>query len=428
LSGHLTLEQIGKLLTGTLSRKESRPVVAHLLTCCDTCLSALSPEAATEDVYDQAISAAFEVVVGRTREIAEARRWLEDYLLGGRRIAFLKLPLYQRKQLSTWDFCLVLLQASNALRRSYPDQMVELAEIAVEASRLVPLAPHGLRKVRDLEARAWGELANAYRAADKLPRSENALAQAFERFERGTGDPLLLARLHDLAASLFISQRRFADASRSLEEAYALFGGSGDRHAAGRVLIKAGNLSNYSGNLDVACVRFYLGLKQIDRHRDSDLVFLTLHNLLETTVDSEDFTVAWQLLQEMRPLYSVRAKRIDQIKQIWMEGRIAVALKKFSEAELALKQAKEEFEEEGLFYHAAGAGLELAAVWFRQGKTGWVKGIVGELIARFSRVRVQREALAALLVLQQALAQERASIELIEETYAAVHRFMGERR
>jgi hypothetical protein len=142
----------------------------------------------------------------------------------------------------------------------------------------------------------------------------------------------------------------------------------------------------------------------------------------------EDFGEAWQLLQEMRPLYSIRAKRIDQTRLIWMEGRIAVALEKFEEAELTLKQTKEEFQRAGLFYHAAVAGLELAAVWFQQGKTALVKGIVGELVASFGRVRVQREALAALMVLQRALAQERASLQLIEETCAAVHRFTGERR
>jgi tetratricopeptide (TPR) repeat protein len=416
LSGHLTSEQIGKLLAGTLSRKEARPVVAHLFTCCDTCLAALSPEPATEEDFDQPISATFEVVLGRTREIAKAKRWLEDYLLGGRRVAFLDLPLFQRKRLSTWDFCLVLLQASNSLRRDYPAQMIELAEIAVEASRLVPLAPYGLRKVRDLEARAWGELANAYRVADDLARSESALRRAFERFDRGTGDPLLLARLHDLAASLFIARRRFEDASRSLDIAYALFTDSRDRHAAGRVLISAGRLAAHLSDLEAACVRLYKGLKQIERRRDPDLVFLTLHNLLLYTFELGHFAEAWQLLQEMRPLYSMRAKRIDQTRLIWMEGRIAVALEKFEEAELALKQTKEEFQRAGLFYHAAVAGLELAAVWFRQGQTSQVKGIVGELVASFGRVRVQREALAALVMLQQALAQERASLQLIEET------------
>src|SRR5436305_3889121 len=138
-------------------------------------MAARCRERATEEAYDQAISAAFEVVRVRAREIDEAKRWLEDYLRGGRRTPFLELPLHQRKRLSTWGFCTVLLRASNTLRRDYPAQMVELAEIAVEASRLVPLVPYGLRRVRDLEARAWGELANAYRVADDLPRPETDL-------------------------------------------------------------------------------------------------------------------------------------------------------------------------------------------------------------------------------------------------------------
>jgi tetratricopeptide (TPR) repeat protein len=428
LSGHLAPEQFEKMLAGKLSRREKRSLMAHLLAGCEDCKAALHPGPQPEQAYDRPILAAFETVRAQAREAAEAKRWLATYLQGGRRTPFLELPRYRRKQLATWGFCSMLLRASYALRRDYPAQMVELAEIAVEASRLVPLAPFGLRQVRDLEARALGELANACRVADDLPRAEKFLVGAFERVQWGTGDPLLLARLHDLAASLFTYQRRFEDASRSLEEAYGLFMGSGDRHAGGRVLIKVGILSFYAGDVESAWERFYQGLKQLDRRRDADLVFLALHNYLHATVDLGDFREARPLLQDLRPLYTLRAKRTDEIRLTWTEGRIAVALEDFAAAELALKQSKDEFARAGLFYHAAGAGLELAAVWFQQGKTAEVKEIVGELVATFARVRVQREALAALLVLNKALVREAASLELIQRTCAAVQRFTGERR
>jgi tetratricopeptide (TPR) repeat protein len=428
LNEHFGSEQIEKLLAGKLSRRATRAVVAHLLEGCGNCSAAFYPAPVPEQAYDPAISAAFTVVHGWVREIEEAKRWLERYLSGGRRLRFQELSHYRKKQLSTWGFCEVLLRASQGLRRDYPDVMVDLAEIAVEASGLVPLAPFGLRRLRDLEARAWGELANAYRVADDLPRSEAALGKAFERFNVGTRDPLLLARLHDLSGSLFISQRRFTEAARALEEAYSLFIRAGDQHAGGKVLISVGILLFYSGSINAARLRLYQGLKQVDRNRDSDLVFRALHNLLHTTVALEDFKSAWLLIKEMRPLYVVRSGRIDQTRLKWTEGRLAVALGSFAEAEVALQQAKQEFERAGLFYHGAGAGLDLAAVWYRQGKTGQVKAIVGELVATFGRVGVKREALAALIVLQKALDQERATLEMIETTCAAVQRFAGERR
>src|SRR5262249_48938238 len=181
--------------------------------------------------------------------------WLGGYL--GRQFSYFNLPLWRRLQLATWGFCDVLLRASNALRRDYPAEMVHLAEIAVAASRLVPFPPvaptqarrHGvLKRFKDLESRACAELANAYRVADKLPRAELALNRAFGCFHVGTGDPLLLARLNDVAASLYASQRRFNEAFSCVTQAYSIFRSSGDRHSAGRVLISAGVFSRWAGN------------------------------------------------------------------------------------------------------------------------------------------------------------------------------------
>lgn len=436
MSEHLTSEELAELLAGWLGRREARSIVAHLVQSCEVCIEALQPRPVEEDAYEEAISAAFEKVRARERERAAAVDWLGEYLGAGRRSSYFKLPLSRRRQLATWGFCDVLLRASYALRRDFPSEMVHLAEIAVAASRLVPfpaVVPERSRRhlvlarFKDLEARASAELANAYRVADDLPRSEQAIHRAFECFHRGTGDPLLLARLNDVAASLFASQRRFAEAFACLAEAYSLFRVARDRHSAGRILISVGLFSGYAGDLEVAVERLYQGLCEIDRNRDPDLVFRALHNLVLFTVDLGDLREARQLLLLMQPIYAVRGKLLDRARLKWTEGRIAVELEILDEAEAALLEAKEFFVVAGLPYKAALTGLELAAVWFRQGKTAKVRGIVGELVGAFGRVGVQREALAAVLVLHNALLRERASLELIERTATALLRLSGER-
>src|SRR5262249_180178 len=82
--------------------------------------------------------------------------------------------------------------------------------------------------------RRGGGGGKAYGVADNLPRSEQALDHAFGCFYRGSGDPLLLARLNDVAASLYAAQRHFDAAFDCLAEAYSLFRRAGDRHGAGR--------------------------------------------------------------------------------------------------------------------------------------------------------------------------------------------------
>src|SRR5947209_1661570 len=129
--------------------------------------------------------------------------------------------------------------------------MVHFAEMAVEVASLVPWRPSDPRhfdRMRDLEARAWGELANAYRVSDNLALAKSALEQAYERYHVGTRAPVLLARLHDISASLFANQRRFADAYRSLEKSRALLLAAGEWHGAGRTLLSKGLFSTYEGH------------------------------------------------------------------------------------------------------------------------------------------------------------------------------------
>jgi tetratricopeptide (TPR) repeat protein len=424
LSEHLTSTSVADLLEGRLTRRAARAVVAHLFQGCEACAAALVPLPAAEHEYEGAIDSAFATALAWVREGAEAEHWLAFYISSGRR-CFSNFPLRQKRRIASWSLCEALLQLSHALRKDYPQEMVHFAEIAVEVASLVHWLPYRLDQLRDLEARAWGELANAYRVADELHQAESALEQAYERCRVGTGDPLLLARLDDIAASLFASQRRFKDAYRSLEKARALFLLAGDHHGAGRTLISLGLFSGYEGHPEKGIQLITAGLNEIDRDRDPDLVYRALTNIVLLTEKQERYGKARELLALLLPLAEVRAGRIDRIKLAALDGRLAVAVGDLEHAAQTFAQAKRAFEQAGLFYHAALAGLELAAVWFRQGRTAEVKGLVGELVTAFSRVQVEREAIAALLMLHKALARDRATFELIQQASAVLERLAG---
>ncbi len=423
MSEHLTSTSVADLLEGRLTRRAARAVVAHMFQGCEACAAALLPRPA-EHEYEGAIDSAFATARARVREGAEAERWLAFYISSGRR-PFSSFPVRQKRRIASWSLCETLLQLSHALRKDYPQEMVHFAEIAVEVASLVSWLPYRLEQLRDLEARAWGELANAYRVADELPLAESALEQAYERCRVGTGEPLLLARLDDVAASLFASQRRFEEAFRCLEKARALFLQAGDRHRAGRTLISMGLFSGYDGRPEAAVQLLTDGLNEIDRDRDPDLVYRALQNVVLVTEQQGDFEQARNYLTLLIPIADVRAGRLDRLKLRWIEGRLAAGLGDFASAEQIFAQAKRAFERAGLFYHAAGTGLDLAAVWFRQGRTAEVKGLVGELVTAFSRVQVEREAIAALLMLHKALARDRATFELIQQASAALERLAG---
>ena len=63
--------------------------------------------------------------------------------------------------------------------------MVSLARHAVEVARRLDPRYQTPQERADLQARAWGELANALRASDDLHEAERAFGFAFASFSRG---------------------------------------------------------------------------------------------------------------------------------------------------------------------------------------------------------------------------------------------------
>lgn len=82
------------------------------------------------------------------------------------------------------------------------DNSLERAHLAEVALDLVLRLRAGRRRTADLQARAWGEVADAYRLAGRLPEARDALREALQRLASGTGDPGLQATLREIEASL----------------------------------------------------------------------------------------------------------------------------------------------------------------------------------------------------------------------------------
>jgi hypothetical protein len=145
-----------------------------------------------------------------------------------------------------------LLARSWAVRFDDPREVCRLAEAAVEMAARFSPRTHGAQRVADLRARGWGELANACRVADRLREAKKAFGQAFAFVQRGTGDPLLKARLLDLEASFFGSLREFASAQDRLNLVPELYRQAGEPHLAGRTFIKKAVYLAYGGNPEEA--------------------------------------------------------------------------------------------------------------------------------------------------------------------------------
>ncbi|HYU33362.1 MAG TPA: hypothetical protein VEW48_14490 [Thermoanaerobaculia bacterium] len=327
---------------------------------------------------------------------------------------------WNRGGVQKWGLCDSLLARSQACRHHDPEQMVLLAERAAAiAVDLDPFA-YGPELTADLRARCLAELGNAHRVADDLEAAERALRSATEESARGTQDPLLLARIMDLTASLRGAQRRFGEALELLDAVYRIYESHGDRHNAGRTLISKGLYTGYNNDPETAVRLLSTGLTLIHPASDPKLVISAVHNLITFLADSARFREAQRLLKGARPYYP-EGDRLNLIKLHWLEGKIAAGLGRLRRAEQSLLRARRELAAAGLHFHVALVSLDLAAVWLSQGKTAETRALVEELVATFQARRIAREALAALLLLKKSFDLDRSEpLELLR----AVSRYL----
>jgi hypothetical protein len=110
------------------------------------------------------------------------------------------------------------------------------------------------------------------------------------------------------------------------------------------------------------------------------------------------------------------------LKLRWLEGHINAGLEKFDRAERALKQVKQGFEEAGLGYKAALAGLELGAVWLRQGRLAEAERIVSECAAVFISLQIRRELRVSILVIRQAVETQHLNLTVLQHVIDLLHK------
>ena len=430
--------ELEAFLLGQLPAREAARVVAHLLTGCASCRKQMEPlagvvltpnhvpdepvEVGTE--YDfplfRAFAAARRYAASLARERREAERDREDPLLR-------EVPRSDAgsKAERDWNLCEQILAGCRELRQG-PEARVAATSLAVGLAEGIGPDFRGSRQLADLQARAWAERGNARRVADDLSGAESDLSMALERARQGTGDPRLLARLLDLTASLRTDQRGFEEAAQLLDWVYRIYRTLGESHEAGRALISKSNTAFYALDLAEATRLLGRGLSLIDVNRDPSLVLVAVHNLLFHLIETGEIQQAERLLRQSRELYATYGGKMERLKVRWLDGRIAFRLGERARAEEAFSDVRSGLEEAGLSYDMALVSLELAAVWLEQGRSRDIQELLDETIATFQARGIRREAIAALLMLREAIERERATAVLLRTVASELQRLESE--
>jgi tetratricopeptide (TPR) repeat protein len=416
LTDHPTLVELQQFCHGDLDASRVRTIVRHLLRGCQRCSSLMMPEVKAifglprieEEIpagaYDAVFDRVFPDIEPHAHQTAEA---MEETP------AATPLPFVPGNGSPAGPPGFEeLLDRCQTLRFDDPARMVELARFAAFFADRLDTRQYGAKRVADLRCRGWTELANAYRVADRLHEAEEALEIAAECHVEGTTDELLGARLLEIQASLDSDRRRFPEALKALDEVYAVHLRRGDRHLAGRALLKKGLYTGYDCDPEQSIRLLEEGLTLIDADRDPELVRGAVQNLSRALMDCGRLEEAQVLLGRIRS--NDAGGRVGRLRVAWLEAQIEVGFGNFDQAEESLGQVLRAFEDLGLRYKAAMVGLELAAVHLRQGRADEARERAQQAIEVFSRLGVGRETLAALLVLRDAFERRIVSVALLE--------------
>ena len=331
-------------------------------------------------------------------------------------------PPSSSKGKTAWALCEPLLEESRKRLHDDPEAAVLLAGIAAAVAESISPATRGASALADLQARTLADLGNARRVMNDFAMGETDLLRARRRAELGTYDPLLLGGLIEMTAALRISQRRLDEAETLLEWALYVYEVKGAQHLAGRVLTQEAHLFLVAGQPAKAADLLMRALFLLEPAREPRVLLVAVHNLLDSFVQCGRFREAWQLLWKTRELYAAHGGRFYQFKLSWFEGRVAAGLDYAGRAERCFLRARKGFLEMKLPYAAALVAFDLGILLLEKGRAAEARELIEETLETFDVLRIRREAVGAMILLNDVVQQETLSVAVLRQLAAELQK------
>jgi tetratricopeptide (TPR) repeat protein len=433
LTDHPSREELLAVVRGGLTPERAGAILRHLYEGCEVCLAAAPSalklgfglEGKPTEEEDDAISAA----VDRTLKVAlrhgkRLRRQRTEAKQAGKILAAggMEAPKNLPQSMELLAKYFALLDRSWSLRHENTEWMVYFARLAVQCAERLDPQQYGVERVFDFQCRAQAELGNALRASDQLDKAADAFYRARQLFELGTHDEVLEIRLLDVEASLDADCRRFRVACQKLERIFRYHQKNQDYHLAGGILARQGAYEGNAGNLEEALKSLQKSLTLIDGSQEPRLLYTALHNQIWLLLDHGNLREAEKQLFHLRSMQQHSGGQINQLRLSWVEARVDIGNQRFERAERVLRETSEGFSSCNRAYDSALASLDLAGVLLAQRKAREAKDVVVAAYKMFIALKIQREALMAVLALKTACEMWVATRAMAEKVAEYVRR------
>jgi tetratricopeptide (TPR) repeat protein len=419
---HITRELLRAVARGELSERALAQIeTQHLESLCPVCrreIQAWREEGTAEVGYEYALQA-LPAVLGRhasdlMKQMRQAERDLEELLAIPPTERFIRIDR-SRSRFRGPVLAERLIQESRRRTPASPREGLDLAELARAVIHRSPDHPDTF----SLLALASAQMANACRAGGDLRQAEEHFRHTrYLVRNQGVTDPLTLAQIDHLEGSLRKDQRRFEEAEDLLTRSAMLFRISGDAAETARVLLILGELSFHQGLLDRAVEMVQAALERLPPEEEPRLYLSSRHNLALYLAEAGQFAQAAGLVAADEDLYRRIPEPWLQLRLSWLRGKIAAGLGDAAEAERLFRETRDGFVRQGNGYDAAMASLDLALLYLKEGRTADVLPLAEEMAALFEARDVHREALAAVLLFQEAAERDEITAGMVRELAA----------
>ncbi len=430
----ISQEVLDRFASRTATSDERRRVVRHLIEGCSRCnlylkqwLPLCQDQSLIEiaDDLDQRYDAVFDRAL--TRALSSAQTGVQGLISPAKKLLaeleahppkrqetlVLNLPRYW-----TTDLCHLLIDCSHQARFSDIALMRHQAKLAlIVAQHLAGRAEECL--VSDCLSRSWIAVGNSLRVSGDLNAAGMAFADAGAHLATGTGDSTLRARFLSQLASLRFDQRRFDESLALLRETGEIWRSLHNSREVTLALIQQAMATGEGGKPRAAVHLLVEAGRLVDSAADPKLALIILHNIIKFQVYGGQSELALRLFVEARTLYRQERDPLIRVKELWLEGQILSAQGLLEPAVRLLAAAREGFLSQGNLYEAAIVSLDLAAVFAKLGRLPEVRTLARETLQEMEVQGVQREAIAALILLMQAGTAETA-LTLIRRIASAI--------
>lgn len=410
-------KDLARLSQGDIAPEERRRAVRRLLSL------AKLPGEAVEPLAKEEPCAILSGEPGELRLSERALRILREHARVPELLARLEghTPEERRTlvrtdpELQSWPLGQRLIESCLDLVYAEAAKAEELAELAIALSQGLDARAYGAELVDDFKAKAWACLGEVLRSRADLRGADEAFAIAENLLAGGTGDVLEEARLLELKAALRRDQLRLDEAHALLDDALDVYRQFRDFHQVGRALVQKGSVYGAANEFEPAIRWLRKGLGLIDPTRERRLELSARHDLMLYLHESGRDQEAWFLLKASRPEFVEHGGELLKLRLRWVEGKIQQSLERFAEAEEALVEARRGFIVQGAGFESALVCLDLAGLYAAQSRAGEMRKLVEEMLPIFQSRDIHREAIAALIVFQQAVRMEKLSSDLLDE-------------